>query len=154
MNPGTSEFHASIEAFRQLVKELQGLPRQVQHRHLVPQVSVLLQQGYPMQYVVDVLAEGGVHYRPASLHQAVYRWRRKVPRATSPQINPGISGSPARGASRPAPTVSLNLEVPQGNAVDPVGFRQRLRDVRNEHVDLDEIKRKARASQARQDSVE
>ncbi|HCP77230.1 MAG TPA: hypothetical protein DIU11_05695, partial [Pusillimonas sp.] len=40
-------------------------------------VDVAIRQGFGIAYLAQILGEGGIPFKPSSLKQAVYLWRKK-----------------------------------------------------------------------------
>src|SRR5690606_18940468 len=52
-------------------------PRRVQLKVVLPLVDRLMKEGFPIAYLADVLEQGGMPFKPASLKQAMYLWRKR-----------------------------------------------------------------------------
>lgn len=175
-----SSFFVSSTSFSKLVTELQGLPRRVQTRAIVPHVSGLLQQGFPLAYILEILAEKGIAFKPTTLHQAVYRWRKQQRQDGSARDLVGaVESGQTRDASArfteqnneqeplhrdaghsanhvvPNYPTNPGVELRGHEPVDPLAYKQQLKQLRDQHIDLDEINRQARARRsADQQSIE
>ncbi|HCN72576.1 MAG TPA: hypothetical protein DIS96_13015 [Pusillimonas sp.] len=144
LNPATQ-----VEALRKAMVELQDVPRRVQVRTLMPMVDVAIKQGFGIAYLAQILGEGGVPFKPSSLKQAVYLWRKKKGMKHNVRPAPNWANEPAfqlgyRADAKP----ELSHNMGESASIE-LGDRQSLTkadlvSIRESHVDLDEIVRMAR----------
>ncbi len=137
-----------IESLRKAMVELQDVPRRVQVRTLMPMVEISIRQGFGIAYLAQILGEGGVPFKPSSLKQAVYLWRKK--QATN-KVRPDsiAAGESTFQVSEKVDAMTKSTDpAEEGQTIEP-GKRQPmtkadLLNIRESHVDLDEIVRRAR----------
>lgn len=67
----------SIRALKQTLRDLQQMPRRVQVRQVLPLIHDLTKLGFPIAELAGILTDAGVAFKPASLKQALYLWRKK-----------------------------------------------------------------------------
>ena len=67
----------SLKALKQALIDLQEMPRRVQIRQVLPLVDDLTKLGFPIADLATILTEAGVAFKPTSLKQALYLWRKK-----------------------------------------------------------------------------
>lgn len=145
----SSEPANCLRELDQALADLSGMPRRVQVRHVLPLVDKLHGYGFTFADIAQRTNEVGLSFQPDSLKLAVHRWRKK-------QIV--TAGSEVRGAKmfRDASTLvgggdnsrnqnQLGSELSVAAALT----KARLQEIREEHIDLDEIKRRARQSRSR-----
>ena len=66
-----------LKALRQALIDLQEMPRRVQIRQILPLVDDLTKLGFPIADLAAILTEAGISFKPTSLKQALYLWRKK-----------------------------------------------------------------------------
>lgn len=67
----------SLRVLKQALIDLQQMPRRVQIRQVLPLVDDLTKLGFPIADLAAILTEAGVAFKPTSLKQALYLWRKK-----------------------------------------------------------------------------
>jgi len=143
LNPATQ-----VEALRKAMVELQDVPRRVQVRTLMPMVDVAIKQGFGIAYLAQILGEGGIPFKPSSLKQAVYLWRKK--QATN-KVRPGsiAAGESTFLVGEKADAMTKSTDPDEESQTIEPGKRQPmtkadLKKIREGHVDLEAIVRQAR----------
>jgi hypothetical protein len=141
----------SLRELEQALAELSGMPRRVQVQHVLPLVEKLHGYGFTFAEIAKRMGEVGLSFQPNSLKLAVHRWRKKqsaqsVSRPDSPPkvVNDIVFGEGGRSKC-------------SGEDAGPLGFgvsapapltKAILQGIRDEHIDLEGIKRQARRQRA------
>ena len=141
-----SEPANSLRELEQALADLSGMPRRVQVQQVLPLVEKLHAHGFTFADIAKRMGEVGLSFQPNSLKLAVHRWRKK-------QGGPEVSGSGAsnvpvresfldqRVGLPKSPGAEVTVSAPSASM--PL-TKALLQGIRDEHIDLDDIKRQAR----------
>lgn len=144
----SSEPANCLRELDQALADLSGMPRRVQVQHVLPLVEKLQCYGFTFADIAKRMGEVGLSFQPNSLKLAVHRWRKKQggpavsdPSASHVSLQELCSGQrdgqPKRqGENTEQADSGVSVSVPLTKAL--------LQGIRQEHIDLDEIKRQAR----------
>lgn len=136
-----------IEVLRKAMVELQDVPRRVQVRTLLPMIGVAIRQGFGIAYLAQILGEGGIPFKPSSLKQAVYLWRKKQ---GANKVRPGsiAAGELTFQAGEKSDAMTKSTDPAEGQTIEAGGrqpmTKADLLNIRESHIDLEEIVRMAR----------
>lgn len=144
--------NAQIDALRSTLRGLQELPRRVQVLEALPLVDYLIGRGFPIAFLAQLLTDEGVPFKPSSLKQAVYLWRKKaegrrgtvVPSTGNedPEQHSAVEGLPV--ASEPVAPVEATPDLSSSQISRESLTRARLQEIRDQHIDLEAIVRAGR----------
>jgi len=128
--------HSSLDGAQpttvQQLNDLRIADSQARLRALLPLIDDLRRQGVSHSKILEVLSRADVQLKPASLRQALHRWRRRQQQPSRPP-NFAIAGSaPAVpevpvAASPQTPTSSIQSKadlVRLRNASDPIDLNE------------------------------
>lgn len=144
--------NAQIDALRSTLRRLHEMPRRVQVLEALPLVDYLIGRGFPIAFLAQVLTDEGVPFKPSSLKQAVYLWRKKegtrsgtvVPSTSDMSLGQhyAVEGLPV--ASEPIAPAQADRAVqalPSSRLSQEPLTRARLQEIRDQHIDLEAIVR-------------
>lgn len=146
-----SEPANSLRELEQALADLSGMPRRVQVQQVLPLVEKLHSYGFTFADIAKRMGEVGLSFQPNSLKLAVHRWRKK--RGGPAVSDSGASNVPARESSldqragQPKPR-GAGVAAPAPSASVPL-TKALLQGIRDEHIDLDDIKRQARLKRSK-----
>ena len=141
-----------VDELEKLLNKWAKLGRRAQLEAAMPIVSKLVEHRASYQILADMMTNNGLEIGGHALRQALYRWRKKnepemisgsLPKALSPEPAPELSGETITNGSQ---LIMPNSAFLSGDVVDerePL-TKASLREIRNKHIDLDEISRQAR----------
>ncbi|HCN70714.1 MAG TPA: hypothetical protein DIS96_02960, partial [Pusillimonas sp.] len=130
---------ALIETLQNLIKNWASLSRRAQLEAAMPTLEILSKHRVEYAKLAKLLTEMGLEIKPDTLRQAMHRWRKKQQITQTPdnQKEPLQTGT-----SLPEPG------HPNGDKKNQ-STKARLREIRNEPIDLDQITRQARKLNSR-----
>lgn len=141
-----------VEELEKLLSQWAKLGRRAQLEAVMPIVSELVEHRASYQNLADMMTSNGLDIGGHALRQALYRWRKRsgsgvisesLPKVLSPELATGVSGETAINGSQ---LIKSNPAFLSGGVVDEKGplTKASLREIRDKHIDLDEISRQAR----------
>ena len=120
----------------QQLNALRTVDRQARLRALLPLINELTRQGVSQMRILDVLARAEINLKPASLRQALYRWRQRQ------RQRPDQPASPSNKYSTQLVPDSPNLPATPSPAplagIHSKADLKRLRDS-SDHIDLNAL---------------
>lgn len=142
-----------LEILRQMLVDLQFVPRRVQVRALLPMIDALMKQGFGIAFLAQELGEGGVPFKPSSLKQAIYLWRKKrdsvvVSRTESHLIQQPFSSNGVVPKAWNELFDSPSVEAAKGQLDRQQLTKADLKRIREGHIDLEQIVRQARGQKS------
>src|SRR5690606_36541823 len=113
-------------------------------------LDMLIQHKVGYGALAALLTRNGVEISSDALRQAMSRWRKKRACSVSPTDDFGADSTESQQKSEkligePREVRSRNTEAGDVET-DPLRFKERLNSIRNEHIDLEALKRQARSS--------
>lgn len=92
-----------IDAAAEHLRHAARTDRRAQLAALMPLIDSLVRQRLSYQAIAKALSEAGLAYKPASVRQAVWRWRRRqsATDAAIPASDPAPASPPAAAAALP-----------------------------------------------------
>lgn len=141
-----------LDKLRTNVEKWATLSRRAQLQAAMPILEALSKSGVEYANLARLLGEVGVEIRTDTLRQAMHRWRKSIVQEDSvaSQSNVGYEPSTTQFSSQPFNDSSMLRNItseitPQpGNPEKMPLTKAELREIRNKHIDLDEINRQAR----------
>lgn len=146
MDNDYSNLLSSHNALMRALTDLRQMPRRAKVRQLLPLIHQLATLGFPVTDLASILTDADVPFTAPTLHAALYRWRKqqrdhleaqRPKQQSAPNREVPVSGQAADNGSN-------MLNQPSSASLDTAITKARLREIRNQHIDLDEIKRAAR----------
>jgi hypothetical protein len=146
-----SEPANSLRDLEQALADLSGMPRRVQVQQVLPLVEKLHAHGFTFADIAKRMSEAGLSFQPNSLKLAVHRWRKKRGEPVEPDS--GASDVPVResfldqrAAQLKPPGAEVTVLAPSASV--PL-TKALLQGIRDEHIDLDDIKKQARLKRSK-----
>lgn len=145
-----------VEELERLLRQWAKLGRRAQLEAAMPIVSKLVEHRASYQILADMMTNNGLEIGEHALRQALYRWRKKngadvisgpSPKARSPKL---VAETSSKTVTYDSQSTSANSESPSDGLADERASltKASLREIRNKHIDLDEISRQARKQRA------
>lgn len=141
-----------VDELEKLLNKWAKLGRRAQLEAAMPIVSKLVEHRASYQILADMMTNNGLEIGGHALRQALYRWRKK----NEPEMISGSSPKallPEPATEIPSKTTTNESQLIRANSegVSGSGVGERtsltkasLREIRDTHIDLDEITRQAR----------
>lgn len=139
-----------LHTFENTLSEWEVLGRRAQLNAVLPLLDILLQSKVGYADLVKMLAKNGLDVTPAALRQAIHRWRTKqaelpptvIPAALEPETPIATTQMPAPAQNELPSIEGMPKKASLGSNVSLT--KERLQEMRKEHIDLDELVRSAK----------
>lgn len=141
-----------VDELEKLLSQWAKLGRRAQLEATMPIVSKLVEHRASYQILADMMTSNGLGIGGHALRQALYRWRKKngpemisgsLPRELPPEPATEISSKTTKNESQLIKANSVGVSGGQVDEPAPL-TKASLREIRDKHIDLDEISRQAR----------
>lgn len=128
-----------LESIEETLKEWEVFGRSAQVKAVMPMIDKLNRQGVGCPVLANLLSERSLEIKPATLRQALYRWRANQTNLSTVALADERAAGPGKPTSTSAHTSATRTTGPQ----EPL-TKAKLTEIREQHIDLEKIKRAAR----------
>lgn len=129
-----------LETIEKTLKEWEVFGRSAQFKAVMPMVDELNKHGVGCPVLAKLLSERSLQTKPATLRQALYRWRVKQTNSSADAPADQQRQVPEESISAGARDLVVTRTADQKEPLT----KAKLKEIREQHIDLDEIKRQAR----------